>query len=69
MQIENEYASFNPVHKAYLEHIRDVYLENGFGDSLLFTSDGIAGFGDAGTLEGALITANFQVRAVKCKWS
>ncbi|XP_021953754.1 beta-galactosidase-1-like protein 2 [Folsomia candida] len=60
VQIENEYNSFNPKSKEYLEFIRQSFLENGL-ESLFFTSDNsFGGDGMGGTLDGILQTANFQ---------
>ena len=60
-QIENEYASFSPGSKEYLQFIRDVFYENGL-DCLHYTSDNsFGGDGQSGTLPGVLQTANFQV--------
>src|SRR6201993_3039174 len=39
VQIENEYGSFGD-DKAYMEDIRQSLIRAGFGDSILFTSDG-----------------------------
>lgn len=61
IQIENEYASFNPIDLPYLEFIKQLYEDHGFADSLFFTSDNT---GTAtGSLPGILMTANFQVNA------
>lgn len=57
-QVENEYASFDTIDKAYLEFIQESYLSHGV-DSLLFTSDGSYN-GEKGSLPGLLKTANFQ---------
>lgn len=67
-QIENEYGStyeknkFEP-DREYLKQLKRIMLDNGVVE-LLFTSDGVATFGDKGTLPGDLFaTANFDYNA------
>lgn len=62
VQIENEYGSFSPRHKEYLEFVQNLYNVHGLNESLHFTSDnGFGGSGMEGSLPGVLQTANFQV--------
>lgn len=63
-QVENEYGSTEETNvfvpdREYLRQLRQIMLKNGI-DELLFTSDGISGHADRGTLPGVLFaTANF----------
>lgn len=60
VQIENEYANFEPRDKEYLEYIKQLLDENNYQDSLYFTSDNDLGEdGLKGSIPGILQTANF----------
>lgn len=61
LQIENEYGSFSPRSKEYLQLVKDLFNAHGFDESLHFTSDnGFGGSGLEGSLPGVLQTANFM---------
>lgn len=61
VQIENEYGSFSPRSKEYLQFVKDLFDTHGLHESLYFTSDnGFGGSGMEGSLPGVLQTANFQ---------
>ncbi|CAL4082809.1 unnamed protein product, partial [Meganyctiphanes norvegica] len=64
VQIENEYGAFGyddfPRDTLYLEFLKDNLISNGMGLSTFFTSDGVLGTQDLGSLPGVLMTANFQ---------
>ncbi|XP_069936809.1 beta-galactosidase-1-like protein 2 isoform X2 [Cherax quadricarinatus] len=64
VQVENEYGHFGygdePRDTLYLEYLRDNLVDNGFGDSLFFTSDSPSSTRDLGAIPGVLMTANFQ---------
>uniref|UniRef100_T1JF70 Beta-galactosidase n=1 Tax=Strigamia maritima TaxID=126957 RepID=T1JF70_STRMM len=63
VQIENEYGSFGPNtiprDKQYLRYLKQIMEKAGIIE-LFFTSDGVLANGDIGSVEGALMTANFQ---------
>nr|XP_045607884.1 beta-galactosidase-1-like protein 2 [Procambarus clarkii] len=64
VQVENEYGHFgygdDPRDTLYLEFLRDNLVDNGFGESLFFTSDTPAQTRDLGSIPGVLMTANFN---------
>jgi beta-galactosidase len=57
VQLENEYGSFGS-DKEYLSHLRDIFLQSGFTDALMYTVDGIEQLQN-GTLPGVLALGNF----------
>lgn len=59
LQIENEYNSFYPKSSAYLEFIRQAFVDNDL-NCLYFTSDNYFSSGSEGSLPGLLQTANFK---------
>lgn len=62
VQIENEYGGLEQPDTAYLEWIRNTYIELGV-DILMFTSDGVGKTHlEDGSLNGTLMTANFGSR-------
>ncbi|KAF2361306.1 Glycoside hydrolase 35 catalytic domain [Trinorchestia longiramus] len=66
-QIENEYGHFGyedePRDGLYLAFLRDLLVNGGLENSLLFTSDSVGSRRDLGSLRGVLQTANFQTGA------
>lgn len=62
VQIENEYGNTKeenkPINSAYLETLKDIFIENGLVE-LYFTSD-TPSIGFSGTIPDVLATANFQ---------
>ncbi len=63
IQIENEYGGLRQPDTAYLEWIRNTYLELGV-DILMFTSDGVGETHlEDGSLDGILMTANYGSRS------
>lgn len=65
MQVENEYGSFGN-DAAYLRHLRDGLTDRGV-DCLLLTSDGTTdAMLQAGSVPGALATANFGAHPESC---
>jgi beta-galactosidase len=63
VQLENEYGSFGS-DKVYLSHLRDILLQSGFTDALMYTVDGIDQLHN-GTLPGVLALGNFGPGNVK----
>ena len=57
IQLENEYGSFDS-DKAYLEHMRQIWLRAGFTNALMYTADGSEQL-PKGTLPGVLAAVNF----------
>jgi beta-galactosidase len=59
VQVENEYGTFGN-DRLYMEAIRQSMVHAGFGDSILFTSDG-AKFMTHDALPGVLPVINFAL--------
>ena len=63
VQVENEYGSYAN-DKTYLRALRQMLIDAGFGETLLFTSDGPqSDMLNAGTLDECLAVANFGSKA------
>jgi beta-galactosidase len=58
-QIENEYGNYGADH-AYIEHLRQIYLDSGFNASMLFTADNWRNI-DKGSIPELLAATNFGI--------
>lgn len=61
MQLENEYANFEPRSYEYLHYLKELFDQHGFNETLYFTSDNDLGEdGLKGSIPGILQTANYH---------
>ncbi len=67
VQLENEYGSFGS-DKAYLRHMRQILLQAGFTNALMYTADGDAEL-SKGTLPGVPAVVNFGAGNAKESFS
>jgi beta-galactosidase len=59
-QMENEYGQFGDDH-AYIAHLRDIYVQLGFTDSLLYTADNWRHIPE-GSIPGTFASVNFGIK-------